>query len=150
MASSAVIFILALSRPNGRFTVDTDACGAQIGCFLLQEQPEIHLSPYSTGSHCYTGLSRHTEQGILSVLLSYCQCWERILGELGLLYKRTFKFSDGYSIWRIRLENGQNGTYDSQTSTLKISAVHPWSIRHPTRSSNCIGQEWIEPRSRTI
>lgn len=32
--------VLALPRGKGRYTVDTDACNEQVGCVLLQEQPD--------------------------------------------------------------------------------------------------------------
>ena len=37
--------ILTLPRRDGRYTVDTDACDKQVGCVLLQEQPEVPARP---------------------------------------------------------------------------------------------------------
>lgn len=43
--------IWALSRPNGRYTLDIDACNNQVGCFLLQEQPGRAAKPVGYWSH---------------------------------------------------------------------------------------------------
>ena len=37
--------ILALPRSEGKFTLDTDACDTQVGCVLLQDQPDGHARP---------------------------------------------------------------------------------------------------------
>lgn len=37
--------ILALLRPNGRYTLDTDVCDKQAECVLLQEEPKDQQYP---------------------------------------------------------------------------------------------------------
>lgn len=63
--------ILALPRRKGQYTVDTDASAGQLGCFLLQEQPQGGLKPVGFWSRGLTSAEKNystTERECLAVV----------------------------------------------------------------------------------
>lgn len=62
--------LLASTRPNRCYTLDTDACDRQVGGVLLQELLKGRPSPKGTDWICSTRLNRHTAQGFRIVSLS--------------------------------------------------------------------------------
>ncbi|CDF38306.1 unnamed protein product [Chondrus crispus] len=51
--------ILALPRYGRKYTLDTDACGHQVGCALLQEQPDGGTRPIGYWSRALTNAERN-------------------------------------------------------------------------------------------
>ena len=51
--------ILALPRYGRKYTLETDACGHQVGCALLQEQPEGGTRPVGYWSRALTAAERN-------------------------------------------------------------------------------------------
>ena len=51
--------VLALPRCGRKYTLDTDACGHQVGCTLLQEQPEGSTRPVGYWSRALTEAERN-------------------------------------------------------------------------------------------
>ena len=65
--------ILALPRPGYPYTVDTDACNTQVGCCLLQEQPDGNLHPVGYWSRTLSEPERNystSEQECLAIVWS--------------------------------------------------------------------------------
>ena len=65
--------VLALPRYGRKYTLDTDACGHQVGCALLQEQPEGGTRPVGYWSRALTDAERNyttTEKECLAVVWS--------------------------------------------------------------------------------
>jgi len=63
--------ILALPRADGHFTLDTDACDRQVGCVLLQAQPDDQMRPVGYWSRTLTAPERNystTERECLAVV----------------------------------------------------------------------------------
>jgi len=66
--------ILALHRREGLFTMDTDACAIQVGCTLLQKQPDKSILPVG---YCSRGLMpaeqsySTTDRECLAVVLAW-------------------------------------------------------------------------------
>jgi len=68
--------ILALPRPQGAYTLDTDASAGQVGAVLLQEQPSQSTRPVGFWSHSLNAAERNystTERECLAV------AWESLL-----------------------------------------------------------------------
>lgn len=66
-----VLLLLALTRPNGLHTLDTDTFDKPIGCILLQDQPKEPTNPVYIVPYPWKRLSRNTTQLLMSVSLSY-------------------------------------------------------------------------------
>ena len=63
--------VLALPRYGRKYTLDTDACGHQVGCALLQEQPEGDTRTMGYWSRALTEVERNyttTEKKCLAVV----------------------------------------------------------------------------------
>ena len=68
--------ILALPRADGRFTLDTDASNYQIGCTLLQDQPDGSKHPIGYWSRGLTSAEKNystTEQECLAIVWAVLQ-----------------------------------------------------------------------------
>ena len=108
--------VLALPRYGRKYTLETDACGHQVGCALLQEQPEGGTRPIGYCSRALTEAERNyttTEKECLAVVWS-------ILTPRPYLYGSTYNLrTDHESLrwvlnlvdssgrlarWRLRLE----------------------------------------------
>ncbi|CDF40922.1 unnamed protein product [Chondrus crispus] len=88
--------ILALPRYGKKYTLDTDACAYQVGCALLQEQPDGDRLPIGYWSRALTDAERNyttTEKECLAVVWS-------ILTLRPYLYGNT---SGPLERWRLRL-----------------------------------------------
>ena len=68
--------ILALPRADGRFTQDSDASNYQIGCTLLQDQPDGSKHPIGYWSRGQTSAEKNystTEQECLAIVWAVLQ-----------------------------------------------------------------------------
>ena len=88
--------ILTLPRYGRKYTLDTDACGHQVGCALLQEQPEGGTRPVRYWSRALTDAERNfttTEKECLAVAWS-------ILTLRPYLYGSAFKLRTDHEALR--------------------------------------------------
>ena len=88
--------ILALPRYGKRYTLDTDACGYQVGCALLQEQPDGTRLPIGYWSRALSSAEKNyttTEKECLAVVWS-------ILTLRPYLYGNTFNLRTDHEALR--------------------------------------------------
>ncbi|CDF39905.1 unnamed protein product [Chondrus crispus] len=95
--------ILALPRYGKKYTLDTDACAYQVGCALLQEQPDGDRLPIGYWSRALTDAERNyttTEKECLAVVWS-------ILTLRPYLYGNTFDLRTDHEAlrWVLNLAN---------------------------------------------
>lgn len=63
--------VLALPKRDGQFVLETEACGNQVGCALLQQQPDGHFLPVGYFSRVLTPAEKNystTERECLAVV----------------------------------------------------------------------------------
>lgn len=135
----ALIFpsLLALPNRTGHITLDTDACNVQVGCLLLQQQPNETTKPIGYWSRSLTETERKYDTtqhecleivwSILLLRLYFEKARFTICKDHGSL-KRILNLTDStcrLARWRIRI------------SKFELNLVHRVGVKHPAADALC-------------
>ena len=122
--------VLALPRPNGRITIDTDACAYQVGCVLLQEQEDQTVKPIGYWSRSLTDAERRydtTQRECLAVV------WAILLLRPYLEGTRfTIRTDHSALKWLLNLadSSGRLARWRLRLTEFEFDIVHRAGIKH--------------------
>lgn len=152
--------ILAISRPDGHYTVEADADDKKIGCSLMRKTTEKlkkHVGTDHVLWNCLNSiwricLNRHITQSIVNTLFFYCLSHScgRISMYCGLLTERTKMHSNEYWTCPTQQETCRDGAHDYPNLASKLPTCLAWNIRKLQCFSNGVWPEWMSLCSRTI
>lgn len=122
--------VLALPYGGGQFTLDTDACNVQIGCVLLQDQPDQTKRPVDYWSRSLTSAKRaydttHKEcLAIVWAVLLICPYLE------GTKFTIRTDHDSLRSILNIIDATGRLARWELRLSEFEYDAVHRAGIKN--------------------